>query len=126
MQEEHFTIGKCFNNEDACLKERYDLSNVTEIAGIQLDQFQFDGADWNSDLLRYLRFQNIETMNCEDLCNCLSCGMAHCSDQKNQDNCPGNESGYICRCATSPSYPSFNVISKDMLLNGLVCRQCDI
>merc|ERR1712136_630574 len=70
-------------------------------------------------------FPSVESMNCEELCNCLSCGHGNCSDEEDQDKCPGNESGFICRCSNSPSYPHFNTILRDMLSTGNACRQCD-
>ena len=121
MQDDHWTVGLCFADEDACLNERYNLSNITEVTGDKLETSAIV-----ADLLGSLTFPNVTTMNCEELCNCLSCGHAQCSNQEDQDNCPGNGNGYICRCAISRSYPSFNLVLKDVLLNDAACRQCDI
>ena len=76
-------------------------------------------------LLESLEFPSVESMNCEELCNCLSCGHGHCSDEEDQDKCPTNESGFICRCSNSPSYPTFNTILRDMLTTGMACRTCE-
>ena len=35
--ETRWTFGDCFENKDECLSERYALQNLTEIAGVKLD-----------------------------------------------------------------------------------------
>ena len=72
-----------------------------------------------------LTYPSVETMNCEELCNCLSCGHGQCSDNENQDKCPGSTSGFICRCSNSKAFPAHNTIVQDMITTGLACRQCE-
>ena len=112
----------CFEGEQACQNVSYDSNNITEIAGTQLTMrpgsFEFA-------LLESLTFPTVETMKCEELCNCLSCGHGQCSDNKDQDQCPGITSGFICRCSNSEEFPAFNSILRDMVRTGLVCRQCE-
>ena len=112
----------CSKDEETCLKERYDLTNITEITGVQLATMHFGSFDYA--LLESLTFPSVGSMSCEEICNCLSCGHGHCSDQDDQDKYPGNENGFICRCSNSPSYPHFNTILKDMFSTGNACRQC--
>ena len=99
------------------------LNIPIDITGIQLATMHPGSFDFA--LLESLEFPSVESMNCEELCNCLSCGHGHCSDEEDQDKCPANESGFICRCSNSPSYPSFNTILRDMLTTGMACRTCD-
>ena len=119
----HWTFGICSENEDTCLNERYDGNNITEITGIQLATMHPGSLDFA--LLESLTFPEVESMNCEDLCNCLSCGHGHCSDDVDQDKCPGNTSGFICRCSNSDRFANFNAILRDMMRTGLACRQCE-
>ena len=123
MESVHWTFGVCSKDEETCLEERYDGSNITEITGIQLATIHPGSFDFA--LLESLAFPCVESMNCEELCNSLSCGHRYCSDEEDQDNCPGNKSGFICRFHNSPSYPNFNTILKDMLTTGMACRQCN-
>ena len=113
----------CSEDEQTCLDERYDGSNITEITGIQLATMHPGSLDFA--LLESLTFPSVESMNCEELCNCLSCGHGQCSDDVDQDKCPGNTPGFICRCSNSDAYPRFNAILRDMMRTGLACRQCD-
>merc|ERR1712062_379220 len=119
----HWTFGVCSDKEDTCMNERYDGNNITEITGIQLATMHPGSLDFA--LLESLTFPSVESMNCEELCNCLSCGHGQCSDDVDQDKCPGNTSGFICRCSNSDAYPRFNAILRDMMRTGLACRQCD-
>ena len=96
----HWTFGVCSEDEHACLNQRYNLLNITEIAGKQLAKIHPGSIDFA--LLKSLTFPEVGSMNCEELCNCLSCGYGHCSDQDDQDKCPVNKSGFICRCSNSP------------------------
>lgn len=123
MEAIHWTFGICSQEEETCLEERYDGNNITEITGIQLATMHPGSMDFA--LLESLTFPTVESMNCEELCNCLSCGHGHCSDHEDQDKCPGNSSGFICRCSSSESYPTFKKILMDMMRTGLACRQCD-
>ena len=123
MEAVHWTFGICSEEEQTCLEERYDGNNITEITGIQLATMHPGSFDFA--LLESLTFPSVESMNCEELCNCLSCGHGHCSNHEDQDKCPGNSSGFICRCSSSESYPTFNRILRDMMRTGLACRQCD-
>lgn len=116
----HWTFGVCSEGEQTCLKQRYDTWNITQIAGKQMENDSFDFA-----LLKSLTKPNIGSLSCEELCNYLSCGHGHCSDQEDQDQCPGDKSGFICRCSNSPSYPLFKTILLDMLSTGNACRQCN-
>ena len=122
MDSVHWTFGMCSKDEETCLKERYDLSNITEITGVNLATMHFGSFDYA--LLETLTFPSVESMSCEEICNCLSCGHGHCSDQDNQDKYPGNENGFICRCSNSPLYPHFDSILRDMFSTGNACRQC--
>merc|ERR1712121_87257 len=79
----HWTFGVCSEDEQTCLEERYDGSNITEITGIQLATMHPGSFDFA--LLESLAFPSVESMNCEELCNCLSCGHGHCSDEEDQD-----------------------------------------
>ena len=119
---DHWTIGVCFEGEQACLNESYDSNNITEIDGIQSGTMRPGSLVFA--LLESLTFPSVETMNCEELCNCLSCGHGQCSDEVDQDKCPGNTSGFICRCTNSEAFPQYNSILRDMERTGLVCRQC--
>ena len=76
-------------------------------------------------LLESLTFPTVETMKCEELCNCLSCGHGQCSDNVDQDKCPGNTSGFICRCSNSKAFPAYTPILRDMMTTGLACRRCE-
>ena len=80
---------------------------------------------FDSTVLDSLTFPRVETMNCDELCNCLSCAPGLCEEDK--EKCPGNNRGFICKCGNSESYPnsSINTIVKDMLGNGITCRKCD-
>ena len=118
-----WTIGVCFEGKQACINERYDGNNITEIAGIQLATLRPGSPEFA--LLESLTFPSVESMNCEELCNCLSCGHGQCSDEVDQDKCPGNTSGFICRCSNSEEFPAFNSILRDMMRTGLACRQCE-
>ena len=91
------------------------------MAGRQLVRSDLDSFD--SALLDNLTFPMVESMNCDELCNCLSCAPGLCEEDK--EKCPGNNRGFICKCGNSDSYPSVNTIFKDMLINGMTCRKCD-
>ena len=119
----HWTFGVCSKYKESCQSERYNLDNITEIAGIKLATLDPDTFD--SVLLDSLKFPTVESMNCDEICNCLSCAPGHCSYQENKDECPGNKRGFICRCGNSDSYANFNAIVKDMLITGLTCRKCN-
>ena len=119
----HWTIGMCFEGEQACLNESYDRNNVTEIAGIQLGTMRPGSLEFA--LLESLTYPSVETMNCEELCNCLSCGHGQCSDDIAQDKCLGNTPGFICRCSNSEAFPHYNSIIRDMVRTDSVCRQCE-
>jgi len=123
MEAIHWTFGICSEDEQTCLDERYDGNNITEITGIQLATLHPGSLDFA--LLESLTFPSVESMNCEELCNCLSCGHGHCSDNEDQDKCPGNSSGFICRCSSSEAYPTFKAVLRDMMRTGMACRQCD-
>jgi len=118
----HWTFGECSNDEESCLNARFDFSNITEIMGVQLARLAPDSIA--AALIESLTFPNVDSMNCEELCNCFSCGHGHCSDQENHDKCYGNGSGFICKCENSDSYPSFRSIIKEVLATGMACRQC--
>ena len=120
---EHWTIGVCFESEQACLNESYDRNNITEIAGIQLSTMRPGSLEFA--LLDSLTFPSVETMNCEELCYCLSCGHGQCSDNIDRNQCLGNTSAFICRCSNSEAFPHYNFILRDMVTTGLVCRQCE-
>ena len=122
MDAVHWTLGVCSEDENSCLKQRYSMWNITQIAGTQMATVHPGSID--SVLLRSLTFPAVHSMNCNELCNCLSCGHGNCSDQEDQDKCTVNKSGFICRCSNSPSYPSSRVILMDMLSTGNACRQC--
>jgi len=111
MEAVHLTFGECSNNEESCLNARYDSSNITDSIG--------------AALIESLTLPIVDSMNCEELCNCLSCAHGHCSKQENHDKCYGNGSGFICECENSDSYPSFSSIVKDVLATGMACRQCE-
>ena len=119
----HWTFGVCSEDEQTCLDERYDINNITEITGVQLATIHPGTFDFA--LLESLTFPAVESMNCEELCNCLSCGHGHCSNNEDQDKCPGNSSGFICRCSSSEVYPTFKAILRDMVMTGMACRKCD-
>ena len=123
MDSVHWTFGICSEDEQTCLEERYDGSNITEITGIQLATMHPGSFDFA--LLESRTFPSVETMNCEELCNCLSCGHGQCSYNKDQDQCPGITSGFICRCSNSEAFPHYNSILRDMVRTGLVCWQCE-
>ena len=123
MDTVHWTFGVCTEDENTCLEQRYNVGNITQIAGRQMATMNRGSIDFA--VLESLTFPSVESMNCEELCNCLSCGHGHCSDQEDQDKCPGDQSGFICRCSNSPSYPFLQMILMDMLSSGNVCRQCN-
>jgi len=123
MEAEHWTFGECSNDVDSCLNARYDSSNITEITGVQLARLDPDSIE--AVLFESLTLPMVDSMNCEELCNCLSCGHGYCSNQENRDKCYGNGSGFICKCETSDSYPSFSSIVKEVLATGMACRQCE-
>ena len=123
METIHWTFGVCSADEKTCLYERYDINNITEITGVQLATIHPGSLDFA--LLESLTFPAVESMNCEELCNCLSCGHGHCSNNEDQDKCPGNSSGFICRCSSSEAYPTFRSTLRDMMMTGMACRQCD-
>ena len=75
MESVHWTFGVCSKDEETCLEERYDGNNITEITGIQLATMHPGSFDFA--LLESLAFPNVESMNCEELCNCVSCGHGH-------------------------------------------------
>merc|ERR1712061_242852 len=83
MEAVHWTFGICSKDEETCMEERYDGNNITEITGIQLATMHPGSFDFA--LLESLAFPSVESMNCEELCNCLSCGHGHCSDQEDLD-----------------------------------------
>ena len=122
MEAIHWTFGVCSNDEETCMNERYDGNNITEITGIQLDNLHPGSLDFA--LLDSLAFPQVESMNCQELCNCLSCGQGHCSDNEDQDKCPGTTSGFICRCSSSSAFLTFTDILKDMMRTGMACRAC--
>ena len=122
VEEVHWTFGVCSTDEETCLNERYDGTNITEITGIQLATLHPGSLDFA--LLESLTFPQVESMSCQELCDCLSCGDGHCSDKEDQDKCPGNTSGFICRCSSSPAFPTFQSILRDMMRTGMACRQC--
>lgn len=118
----HWTFGACFEHEQACLEERYNIGNITQITGIELASLYPGSFDFA--ILEGLVLPSVGSMNCHELCNCLSCGHGHCSDEEDQDKCPGNKYGFICRCSNSPSYPNLKAIVSDMLSSGNACRHC--
>ena len=122
VEEVHWTFGVCSTDEETCLNERYDGTNITEITGIQLATLHPGSLDFA--LLESLTFPQVESMSCQELCDCLSCGDGHCSDKEDQDKCPGNTSGFICRCSNSQAFPTFKSILRDMMRTGMACRQC--
>ena len=73
----------CSADEETCLNERYDGTNITEITGIQLGTMHPGSLDFA--LLESLTFPQVESMRCQELCDCLSCGQGHCSDKEDQD-----------------------------------------
>merc|ERR1712126_37050 len=119
----NWTFGECSNNEGSCLNARYDSCNITEIMGVQLATLDPDSI--KAALIESLTLPIVDSMNCEELCNCLSCGHGHCSNQEYQNKCYGKGSGFICKCENSDSYPSFSSIVKDVLATGMACRQCE-
>ena len=123
MEAVHWTFGICSEEEQTCLEERYDGNNITEITGIQLATLHPGSLDFA--LLESLTLPAVESMNCQELCDCLSCGQGRCSNNEDQKKCPGDTSGFICRCSNSRISPTFRAVLKDMLRTGLACRQCD-
>ena len=123
MESGDWTFGVCSKDEETCLDERYNGSNLTQILGVQLATMH--PGDFNFALLESLEYPSVKSMNCEELCKCFSCGHGHCSDRKDQDKCPGKEPGFICRCSNSSLYPNFNTILRNMLTTGMACRKCD-
>ena len=119
----NWTFGECSNNEESCLNARYDSSNITEIMGVQLATLDPDSI--KAALIESLTLPIVDSMNCEELCNCLSCGHGHCSNQEYHNKCYGNGSGFICKCENSDSYPTFSSIVKEVLATGMACRQCE-
>ena len=77
----------CFEGEQACLNKSYDRNNITQIAEIQLGTMRQGSLEFA--LRESLTFPTVETMNCEELCNCLSCGHGQCSDNIDQEQCLG-------------------------------------
>ena len=122
MESVHWAFGVCSKDEETCLSEVYNGRNITQITDVQLATMH--PGNFNFALLESLEFPSVKSMNCEELCKCLSCGHGYCSDKKDQDKCPGKEAGFICRCSNSPSYPNFNAILRNMLTTGMVCRKC--
>ena len=123
MEAGHWTFGECSNDEESCLNVRYDSSNITEIAGVQLAKLSPNSIE--AALLESLTLPMVESMNCEELCNCLSCGHGHCSNPEYHEKCSGKESGFICKCENSDSYPNTLSIVKEALATGMTCRQCE-
>jgi len=117
----HGTFGVCSKDRESCLNKRYNSSNITEMGGTNMARLYLDSFD--SSLLDNLTFPMVESMNCDELCNCLSCAPGLCEEDK--EKCPGNNRGFICKCGNSESYPSINTIVMDMLSNGITCRRCD-
>ena len=122
MEALHWTFGVCSKEEQTCQEQRYDVRNITQITGIKLAKMNPGSIELA--LFESMILPKVESMNCEELCNCVSCGHGHCSDQEDQGKCPGNENGFICRCSNSPSYPILRSILLDMLSTGRACRQC--
>ena len=123
MRAVHWTFGVCSKDSESCLKKRYNSNNITEIAGTKLATLDPDIFD--SALFDTLTFPKVESMNCDEICDCLSCAPGLCEEDK--EKCPGNNRGFICKCGNSEAYPnsSINTIVKDMLSNGMTCRKCD-
>ena len=122
MDTVHWTFGVCSKDEKSCLNTRYDGTNMTEITGVELATLHLGSLDLA--ILESLTFPPVKSMNCQELCNCLSCGQGHCSDDEDQDNCPENTSGFICKCSNSNAFPKFQDILRDMLKTGMACRIC--
>ena len=124
----HWAFGVCSKDEQTCLSEVYNGRNITQITGVQLATIhpsKFNIAPKKVlNILESLEYPSVKSMNCEELCKCLSCGHGYCSDRKDQDKCSGKEPGFICRCVNSPSYPNFNAILRNMLTTGMACRKC--
>ena len=120
----YWTFGVCFNEVKTCHEERYDGRNITQISGFQLATMH--PGSFDLAVLESLEFPRVKSMNCAELCKCLSCGYGHCSDKKDQDKWPKNEPGFICRCSNSPSYPNFNTILRVMMTTAIACRKCDV
>ena len=118
----NWAFGVCSEDEETCLSELYNGGNITQIIGVQLATMH----PGNLDLapLERLEYPSVKSMNCKELCKCLSCGHGYCSDRKDQDKCPGKEPRFICRCENSHSYPNFNAILRNMLTTGMACRKC--
>ena len=120
--ETRWTFGDCFENKDECLSERYALQNLTEIAGVKLDNLIQGSLDFA--LLMSLSLPEVPSMNCEELCNCLSCGYGECTNDDSQDHCPNGNFGFICKCSSSLQYPRFIDILRDMVITKMACRVC--
>ena len=98
------------------------MDNITEIVGVQLKTLR--RGSFNVALLNSMKYPEGGPMNCHELCNCLTCGMGICSDKEDQEKCPENSNGFICRCMNSPAFPSFFQVLKDMTSTGMACRKC--
>ena len=120
--EVHWTFGVCSQEQQACQDKRYDMYNVTEISGAPLASlFPVPPA---LGFIEGLKFPDgAQSMNCEEICNCLSCGHGVCSNTDDQSNCPGNSSGFICGCSKNEGLPVVDILA-DMKKTGNVCRQC--
>ena len=124
VEEFHWTVGVCAQDESSCLDERYTMDNITEIVGVQLETLH--PGSFDLAILHSLEYPSSEPMNCHELCHCLTCGEGICSDKEDQEKCQDQENtnGFICRCMNSAKFLQFGDVTRDMLATGMACRTC--
>ena len=124
-QDTHWTFGNCMPDKSSCQRLKYSIYNLTEIAGVELKNIKFGSVDHT--LLSSLTYPN-RTLDCEKLCNCLSCSSGKCDDNVDQAICSKASgryaNGYLCKCLKSDVFPTFREIMMDMLQTNQACRSC--
>ena len=123
FQSGHWRFGPCISDQATCESQKYNLGNVTEIAGIELANMNEDNFD--TLLLAELAFpSDADSMNCEQMCKCVTCAGGSCVIIGDTNRCPNNEAQHICQCNYSDRFTTFHEVVVDMVITDNACREC--
>jgi hypothetical protein len=124
-EDTEWTFGDCMPNKSSCQRLQYGIYNLTEALGTKLENIKFGSVDHT--ILSSIIYPN-GTMDCKQLCNCLSCSSGQCDDNVDQATCSETRGShanvYLCKCSKSDVYPTFREIMMDMLKTNQACRTC--
>ena len=96
-----WTLGVYSRDIETCPEERFDGSKITEPEGKRLAAI--NPGSFGFSLVQSLNSPSVESMNCEEFCNCLSWSHGYHSYHEDQHKGPGGESRLMCRFLKLPT-----------------------